>query len=303
MLRPDPAVRLVVQLLTTDFAPCDPLHGAGAGTRAVPATRGNRACARVPARRSPSGPRQSTRTLRLPISPCCFALTRARIRLERKPVHASNTAAAEEPGRGSGRRRGRRRRGGRGTGGRQPRSRIRRRLRPVHLEERPDRRRWLRARHHLQPDRAQPDLRADRHRRRLPVEREHAAVDPAAGLGRVEQLGIQRRAQPRHRPRADQPGLRGGRHVHQQLGSEQRRHPALHRQGRHLAGHPAAVQAGREHARPGDGRAARGRPQPQQHHLLWSAGGERAVAQYRLRRHLVAGDQFPQRRQLRPGPQ
>ncbi len=49
--------------------------------------------------------------------------------------------------------------------------------RPVHVQERADRRRRLRPRHHLQPDQTEPDLRAYRHRRRVPVGR----GQPAAG--------------------------------------------------------------------------------------------------------------------------
>ena len=117
------------------------------------------------------------------------------------------------------------------------------------------------------------------------------------------QLGLERRGQPRHRPGADQPGVRRGRHVHQQLGPQQRRHPALDRQGRHLAVDRAAVQARRQHARPRHGRAARGRPEPQQRSLYFGAAErQRPVAQHRLRRDLGQGDQLPQRRQLRAGP-
>ena len=53
----------------------------------------------------------------------------------------------------------------------------------VQLEERPDRRRRLRPRHHLQPDRAQPDLRPHRHRRRLPVERGRPELDRRCWTG------------------------------------------------------------------------------------------------------------------------
>ena len=63
------------------------------------------------------------------------------------------------------------------------------------------------------------------------------SLDAAAGLGRAGQLGLQRRGQPGHRRGATQPGVRRRRHVHQRLGPQQRRHPALRRPGRHLAGH------------------------------------------------------------------
>ncbi len=57
------------------------------------------------------------------------------------------------------------------------------RLRPVHLEERRDRRRRLRAGHRLQPDRAEPGVRPDRHRRRLPLERGHASAGCRCSTG------------------------------------------------------------------------------------------------------------------------
>ena len=59
---------------------------------------------------------------------------------------------------------------------------------------------------------------------------------PLLGLGRLGQLGPHRRRQPRHRLRRPEQGVRGRRHVHQQLGPEQRRGPALRRPGRDLAG-------------------------------------------------------------------
>ena len=127
-------------------------------------------------------------------------------------------------------------------------------------------------------------------------------LDPAARLGGPGQLGLQRRAQHRHRPGRPEPGVRGGRHVHQQLGPEQRRHPALHRPRRHLAGHQAAVQERRQHARPRHGRAARRRPARQPQRLLRRRGRQRPVAQHRLRRHLGQGHRVPERRQLRAGP-
>ena len=104
-------------------------------------------------------------------------------------------------------------------------------------------------------------------------------------------------------PVEPEPGLRRGRHVHQRLGPEQRRDPALRRPRRDLAGAAAAVQARRQHARPRHGRAARRRPQPQQRPLLRRAQRQRPVAQHRLRRHLGEGDRLPQPRQLRAGPE
>jgi xyloglucan-specific exo-beta-1,4-glucanase len=64
--------------------------------------------------------------------------------------------------------------------------------------------------------------------------------------------------------------------------------------GRHLAGHHAAVQARRQHARPRHGRAARGRPEPTTACCTSARRGrQRPVAQHRLRRHLGEGDRFP----------
>ena len=76
-----------------------------------------------------------------------------------------------------------------------------RRGRAVHLEERPDRRRRLRPRHRLQPDRAEPDLRPHRHRRRLPL----GPVQPVAGSrcwtgSAGTDWGYNGVRQPRHRP-------------------------------------------------------------------------------------------------------
>ena len=127
-------------------------------------------------------------------------------------------------------------------------------------------------------------------------------LDPAAGLGRLEQLGLERRAQPRHRPGADQPGVRRGRHVHQQLGPNNGAILRSTDKGATWQSTDAAVQGRRQHARPRHGRAARGRPEPQQRPLLRRAERQRPVAEHRLRRDLGQGDQLPQRRQLRAGP-
>ena len=63
----------------------------------------------------------------------------------------------------------------------------------------------------------------------------------------------------------------------QRLGSQQRRDPALDRQGRDLAGDRVAVQGRRQHARPWSGRAARGRPEQQRDRLLRRRGRQRPV--------------------------
>ena len=89
-------------------------------------------------------------------------------------------------------------------------------------------------------------------------------LDAAARLGRLGRLGPHRRRQPRLRLRRPGQGVRGGRHVHQQLGPGQRRRAALRRPGRELAEGRPAVQAGRQHARPRHGRAAGRRPQQEQ---------------------------------------
>ena len=67
----------------------------------------------------------------------------------------------------------------------------------VYLAERQDRRRRLHRRHRVQPRSAEPALRAHRHRRGLPLEPVDQHLDPAAGLGRPEQLGLERRRQRR----------------------------------------------------------------------------------------------------------
>ncbi len=171
------------------------------------------------------------------------------------------------------------------------------------LEERPDRRRRLRAGAGLQPGRAEPDLRAHRHRWRLPLEPGRAELGAAARLGGPRQMGLQRRAEHRRRPARRQPGVRGRRHVHQQLGPQQRCDCALVGSRGHLADHRAAVQERRQHAGARHGRAAGGRPGQQPQCLLRRRGRQRAVAQHRLRRYVGQGDRVPQRRHLRAGPE
>jgi putative aldouronate transport system permease protein len=70
---------------------------------------------------------------------------------------------------------------------------------PLLLEKRARRGGRLRRRAGVQPGAARPGLRAHRHRRRLPVGRRRAALDPAAGFHRVQRLERARRGI--HRPR------------------------------------------------------------------------------------------------------
>ena len=62
-----------------------------------------------------------------------------------------------------------------------------------------------------------------------------------------------RRGEPGHRRRRPRPGCTSRRHVHQRLGPEPRGDPALQGPRRRPGSAPAAVQARRQHARPGYG--------------------------------------------------
>ncbi|CAG6396476.1 hypothetical protein SCOCK_410053 [Actinacidiphila cocklensis] len=175
-----------------------------------------------------------------------------------RPPHRGRTHASQTPRRA---RRGTlpdRRRRHRGLGHRRRhrfgrRGGADRRRGHVQLEERADPGRRLRPRHHLQPVGEEPRLRPYRHRRRIPLERVDEVLDTPAGLGGLDRLEQERRGEPGHRrPRTGQ-GVRGGRDVHQLLGSRQRLHPALVGPRGDLVGDRAAVQARRQHAGPRHG--------------------------------------------------
>ena len=183
-----------------------------------------------------------------------------------------------------------------------PGARPRRRL-PLLVGQRRDRRRRLRARHRLQPVREGPGVRPDRHRRRLPARPVDEALGPAARPRRLGRLGPQRRPVAGDRPGEPEQRVRRRRHVHEQLGPEQRRDPAVVRPRRDVDEDQPAVQGRRQHARPRHGRAAADRPQRQPRPVLRHRGRQRPVAEHRLRRHLGQGLQLPQRGQLRGGPQ
>ena len=118
-----------------------------------------------------------------------------------------------------------------------------------------------------------------------------------------DQWGYTGRGQPGHRRGRPRPGLRRRRDLHQRLGPQQRARSCAPATGaRTWKVIAAAVQAGRQHARPRHGRAPGHRPEPQQHPLPGRPERERAVAQHRPRGDLGAGGQLPQRRQLRRRP-
>ena len=159
---------------------------------------------------------------------------------------------------------------------------------PLLVGQRRDRRRRVRPRHHLQPVREGPRLRPHRHRWRVPARQDHQALDPAARPRRLGRLGPQRRPVAGHRPGEPGQGVRRRRHVHEQLGPEQRRDPAVVGPRRHLVEDQPAVQGRRQHARPRHGRASADRPQRQPRPVLRHRGRQRPVAEHRLRRHLGA---------------
>ena len=140
------------------------------------------------------------------------------------------------------------------------------------------------------PDREEPDLRPHRHRRRLPVEPGRRRAGPRCSTGSGQDnwgyngvLSIATDPVDTNRVYAA---------VGMYTNSWDPNNGAILRstdQRRHLAGHQAAVQERRQHARPRHGRAARGRPARRQPRLLRRRGRQRPVAQHRLRRHLGQG--------------
>ena len=216
--------------------------------------------------------------------------------------HAAHANQAERArrragGGGDGRRRRRRRadrhqpRAGRGRG-------------PVHAQERADRGRRLRAGHHLQPDAAEPGLRAHRHRRRLPPRPRHQPLDPAAGLGRPGQLGLQRRRQPRHRRRSTRTRCTWPPACTPTAGT---------RTTARSCAPPTRAPPGRAPQlpfklggnMPGRGMGERLAIDPNKNcdPVPRRPERQRPVAQHRLRRHLGEGDRLPEPGQLRAGPE
>ncbi len=172
----------------------------------------------------------------------------------------------------------------------------------LHLAQRPDRRRRLRPRDRVQPLREEPDLRPHRHRRRLPLAGDDEDLDPAAGLGRLERVGPHGCGEPGVRPGRPGQGVRGRGDVHQRLGPDERRGAALRRPGRELAEGGPAVQAGRQHARPGHGRTASRSTRTGTACCTWARPAAGPVAVGGLRGDLVAGDELPEPRHLPAGP-